>query len=126
MTNTEYQNELEKTLKHLMISTIIQSEGDERDITESNLTHYTNYNLDFKEALASITALNARRNAWIIGEDVPIFVDGKQVKKGDPMLIDLSGGVEDARFKESCRNIQENGRNLEKADARKRAAGGKG
>lgn len=50
----------------------------------------------------------------IVGEDIPIYVNGKQVKDGDPMEIDLSGGTSDPRFRESCRNIQDNGKNMEK------------
>lgn len=56
----------------------------------------------------------------VIGPDVPIYSEGKLVKRGDIMTVDLSGGIDDERFRESCRNIQENGRNLEKTDARTR------
>lgn len=56
----------------------------------------------------------------VIAPDVLIYSEGKLVKHGDPMMIDFSDGVDSERFRESCRNIQENGRNLEKADARKR------
>lgn len=57
----------------------------------------------------------------IIGEDIPIFVKGHQVKTGDVMQIDLSGGTGSAVFRESCRNIQDNGKNVLKAEQRQKA-----
>lgn len=56
----------------------------------------------------------------VIGEDVAIFVDGKQVKHGDPMEINFQDGVGSKSFRESCLAIQENGRNLEKAEQREK------
>jgi len=70
--------------------------------------------LEAKQALSTLVA-------GIIGEDIPIFIDGKQMQKGDAMTIDLSGGIGDEKFRESCKNIEKNGRNLEKADVRLRA-----
>jgi len=70
---------------------------------------------------AALKALMTEFKDAVIGKDVPIFVDGQEVKKGDAMVIELTGGVDSPRFRESCKNIQENGRNLEKADARQRA-----
>lgn len=75
-----------------------------------------------EDAIDAIMFLVEATCKEVIGPNVRVFVQGKELHDGDPMMIDLSGGVDSPIFKESCKNIQENGRNLEKVDARNRLA----
>lgn len=76
---------------------------------------------DVDESAADAKAQIEAMIADIIGDDKTATINGEVYHVGDSVPIDLSGGVGDETFKESCIAIQTNGENMAKAEARQRA-----